>query len=185
MNSRWWKQSGLTSRKAAKHRNRRVHSLVGFLPVGPARTSAAVVSLDYEGVFLLALAVHRAAGSQDALSRCAIQHHRFKRGVLAVDLKSTDLPWRKQEENNESMHENCCEAPKLWPSGTSSFCRNGKFAMPTKKKKETSIRERQTLACTAKNKQNAVISSTQDKIVGKRRKETWIGWMGGGRYNGL
>lgn len=41
-----------------------------------------------------------------------------------------------------------------------------------KKKKETSIRERQTLACAAENKQNAVISSTQDKIVGKRRKET-------------
>lgn len=131
---------------AAKHRNRRGHSLVGFLPVGPARTSSAVVSLDYEGVFLLALAVDRAAGSQDALSRCAIQHHRFKRGVLAVDLKSTDLPWRKQEENNESMHENCCEAPKLWPSGASSFCRNGKFAMPTKKK-ERNLHQGETDAC--------------------------------------
>lgn len=65
---------------------------MGFLPVGAAGISPAVVSLDYEGVFLLALTVHGAAGSQDALSRCAIQHHRFKWGVLAVDLKSTNLP---------------------------------------------------------------------------------------------
>lgn len=65
---------------------------MGFLPVGAAGISPTVVSLDYEGVFLLALTVHGAAGSQDALSRCAIQHHRFKWSVLAVDLKSTNLP---------------------------------------------------------------------------------------------
>lgn len=96
---------------AAKHLNRRVHSLVGFLPVGPSRSSSAVVSLDYEGVFLLALAVNGAVSSQDALSRGAIQHHRFKRHVLAVDLKSTDLPWRKEKENNELMQQNCPKAP--------------------------------------------------------------------------
>lgn len=69
-----------------------LNSLVRFLPVGAARSGSTVVSLDYEGVFLLALAVHGAAGPQDALSRRAIQHHRFKWSVLAVDLKSTDLP---------------------------------------------------------------------------------------------
>lgn len=118
----------------SKHLNRRVHSLVGFLPVGAARTSPAVVSLDYEGVFLLALAVHGAAGSQDALSRCAIQHHRFKRSVLAVDLKSTNLPWRKEKENNESKQ----PSSKL---GASGFCSYGKFA-------EKSPAERQTFKCT-------------------------------------
>lgn len=43
-------------------------SLVGFLPVRPAGSGPTVVGLDYEGVLLLALTVHRATGPQDSFS---------------------------------------------------------------------------------------------------------------------
>lgn len=153
MKSCWWKQSGLES--VSKHLNRQVYSLVGFLPVGATRTGPAVVSLDYEGIFLLALAVHGAAGSQDALSRCTIQHHRFKRSVLAVDLKSTNLPWRKEKENNESKQ----LSSKL---GASAFDSYGTFA-------EKSPADRQTFKYTVENKQqtNKMLSS----VVNKTRLE--------------
>lgn len=43
-------------------------SLVGLLPVGPVLPGPTVVGLDYEGVLLLALTVHRATGPQDSFA---------------------------------------------------------------------------------------------------------------------
>lgn len=69
-----------------------VDSLVGFLPVGSAGPRPTVVGLDDEGVLFLALTVHRAAGLQDSLSWCAIQHHSLEGSILTINLKGANLP---------------------------------------------------------------------------------------------
>lgn len=62
-----------------------------FLPVGAAGSGPAVVGLDDEGVLLLTLTVHAAAGLQHPLARRAVQHHGLERSVLPVDLEGTNL----------------------------------------------------------------------------------------------
>lgn len=50
------------------------------------------MSLDDEGVFLLQLAVHQAAGPQLALTGRPVQHHGLERGLQPVDVEGTDFP---------------------------------------------------------------------------------------------
>lgn len=52
------------------------------------------MGLDDEGVLLLQLAVHQAAGPQLALARRTVQHHRLERSLQPVDVERADFPWR-------------------------------------------------------------------------------------------
>lgn len=68
-----------------------------FLPVGAAGSGSTVIGLDDEGVLLLALTVHGVDCPQHPLARRSVQHHGLEWSVLPVDLKGTDLPWKKRE----------------------------------------------------------------------------------------
>lgn len=68
------------------------YSLVGLFALCAPGARTAVVSLNDEGVFLLQLAVHQAAGPQLALARRTVQHHCLKRSLQPVDVERTDLP---------------------------------------------------------------------------------------------
>lgn len=87
--------------KPTSHEQTLSDSLVGFLPVGPARSGPTVVGLDYEGILFLDLTVHGTTGPQDSFSWRAIQNHRLKRSVLTVDLKGTNLPWKEEEKHRQ------------------------------------------------------------------------------------
>lgn len=77
------------------------HSLVGLFALGATGAGAAVVSLDDEGVLLLQLAVHQAAGPQLALAGRPVQHHRLERSLQPVDVERTDFPWRTESEKKK------------------------------------------------------------------------------------
>lgn len=81
------------------------HSLVRLLALRSSGAGATVVSLNDEGVLLLRLAVHQAAGPQLALSRRTVQHHRLERRLQPLDVERTDLPWRpsRREEDRKRI----------------------------------------------------------------------------------
>lgn len=68
------------------------YSLVRLLALHAPRARPTVVSLDDEGVLLLQLAVHQAAGPQLALAGRTIQHYCFERSLQTMDVERTDLP---------------------------------------------------------------------------------------------
>lgn len=81
-----------------------LYSLVTLFPVGSTRAGSTVVGLDDEGVLLLLLAVYGAPGPQHPFSRRPVQHLGLKRGLLPVNLKSTDLSWKKQQDTGGRMN---------------------------------------------------------------------------------
>lgn len=66
--------------------------LVGLFALRAPGSRPAVMRLNDEGVFLLQLTVHQAAGPQLALTRRAVQHHCLERSLQPVDVERTDLP---------------------------------------------------------------------------------------------
>lgn len=69
-----------------------LYSLVGLFALCAPGARTAVVSLNDEGVFLLQLTVHQAAGPQLALTRRTVQHHCLERHLQPVDVECADLP---------------------------------------------------------------------------------------------
>lgn len=64
---------------------------MALFPAAPRDVGAAVVRLDDERELLLLLTIHGSERSQHALPRGPVQDLRLKWGVLAVDLKRTDV----------------------------------------------------------------------------------------------
>ncbi len=82
---------------------RSLYLLVTLFPVGSARAGSTVIGLDNEGVLLLLLAVYGTSGPQHPFTRCPVQHLSFKRGLLSMNLKCTDLSWKKQDNRRQNQ----------------------------------------------------------------------------------
>lgn len=76
---------------------RSLYLLVTLFPVSSARAGSTVIGLDNEGVLLLLLAVYETPGPQHPFTRCPVQHLSFKWGLLPMNLKCTNLSWKKQD----------------------------------------------------------------------------------------